>query len=99
MNIIQKSNVFELQFNYRPAIVERVKSIEGRKYDAIRKVWTIPTSQRLALEKMVYQIQQMEKVTWGKQTKLPKKISHTIFQNYQHLQYPTILRLNHILIN
>jgi len=67
MNIILKSNAFELQFRYRPAIVEKIKEIEGRRYDPIKKIWTVPANQRVALEKLAYQIQQFEKVVWGNQ--------------------------------
>lgn len=65
MNIILKDNMFELQFKYRPIIVDRIKQIEGRKYDAIRKIWKVPISKRVELERLAYQIRQIEPVTWG----------------------------------
>lgn len=65
MNIILKDNMFELQFKYRPIIVDRIKQIEGRKYDAIRKIWKVPASKRVELERLAYQIRQIEPVTWG----------------------------------
>ncbi len=68
MNIILKSNGFyELQFRYRPTIVDKIKSIDGRRYDSARKVWTVPSHKRVELERMAYQIRQFEPVTWGDQ--------------------------------
>ncbi|WP_455674774.1 DEAD/DEAH box helicase [Phocaeicola sp.] len=64
MDIELKSNVYEISFRYRPAIVDRIRTIEGKRYIGERKVWTIPASQRLALERIVYQIQQFEPVNW-----------------------------------
>lgn len=65
MNIEIKGNVYEISFRYRPAIVEKIKSIDGRRYHADRKVWTVPTSKRIELEKIVYQIRQFEPIEWG----------------------------------
>lgn len=65
MNIELKSGVYELSFHYRPVIVDKIRQIDGKRYDADRKVWTVPASQRIALERMVYQIRQFEPVNWG----------------------------------
>lgn len=65
MDINLRGSVYEISFRYRPAIVDRIKSIEGKRYHPDKKMWTVPTSQRVALEKMVYQIRQFEKVNWG----------------------------------
>lgn len=64
MDIELKSNVYEISFRYRPAIVERIRTIEGKRYDGDRKIWTVPISQRIALERIVYQIRQFEPVNW-----------------------------------
>lgn len=65
MNIEIKGNVYEISFRYRPVIVEKIKSIDGRRYHADRKVWTVPTSKRIELEKIAYQIRQFEPIEWG----------------------------------
>ncbi|WP_294590911.1 DEAD/DEAH box helicase [uncultured Bacteroides sp.] len=64
MNIELKGNVFELSFRYRPAIVDRIRQISGKRYDGNRKVWTVPVSSRVELEKMIYQIRQFENINW-----------------------------------
>lgn len=64
MNIELKGDYFELSFKYRPAIVDRVRQINGRKFDGTRKVWTIPAGSRIELERMIYQIQQFESINW-----------------------------------
>lgn len=69
MNIELKSEVYELSFHYRPIIVDKIRQIEGKRYDANRKLWTIPASQRVALERMTYQIRQFEPVNWGTEKK------------------------------
>lgn len=65
MNIEIKGNVYEISFRYRPVIVDKIKSIDGRRYHADRKVWTVPASKRIELEKIAYQIRQFEPVEWG----------------------------------
>lgn len=64
MNIELKGDNFELSFRYRPVIVDKVKMINGRKYDGSRKVWLIPTHSRVELERMIYQIRQFENINW-----------------------------------
>lgn len=64
MNIELKDNYFELSFRYRPAIVDRVRQISGRRYDGNRKVWLVPAAQRVELEKMIYQVRQFENINW-----------------------------------
>jgi len=66
MNIILKSNVYELQFRYRKVIVDKIKDIEGRRYNYQDKTWTIPATQRPALDKLVRYIQHFEVVSWGR---------------------------------
>lgn len=65
MDINLRGPVYEISFRYRPAIIDRIKSIDGKRYHPDKKMWTVPASQRVALEKMVYQIRQFEKVNWG----------------------------------
>lgn len=65
MDITFKGSYYEVSFKYRPSIVDRIKTIEGKRYHADRKVWSIPASQRVALERLAYQVQQFEKVNWG----------------------------------
>lgn len=64
MNIELKDNYFELSFRYRPAIVDRIRQISGRRYDGNRKVWLVPAAQRVELEKMIYQVRQFENINW-----------------------------------
>lgn len=64
MNIELKGNYFELSFRYRPAIVERIRQISGRRYDGDKKVWLIPSSQKVELDKVIYQIRQFESINW-----------------------------------
>lgn len=80
MNIELKDNYFELSFRYRPAIVDRVRQIDGRRYDGNRKVWLIPAGQRVELEKMVYQVRQFENINWvnGTNTKSEDDVVYDI---------------------
>lgn len=78
MNIVLKSNVYELQFRYRKTIVDKVKDIEGRKYDYQRKTWTIPATQRAALDHLVRYISHFEPVSWGNQTQVEEDIAYNI---------------------
>lgn len=64
MNIELKGNLFELSFRYRPTIVDKIRQINGRRYDNDRKIWTIPVESRVELEKMIYQIRQFESINW-----------------------------------
>lgn len=80
MNIELKDNYFELSFRYRPAIVDRVRQISGRRYDGNRKVWLIPAAQRIELEKMVYQVRQFENINWvnGASAKLEEDVAYEL---------------------
>ncbi|MEY8728453.1 DEAD/DEAH box helicase [Bacteroides xylanisolvens] len=64
MNIELKGDNFELSFNYKTSIIERVRQIPGRRFDGARKVWIVPTRSRVDLERMLYQIQQFENINW-----------------------------------
>ena len=64
MNIELKGDHFELSFNYKTTIIERVRQIPGRRFDGARKVWIVPTRSRVDLERMIYQIQQFENINW-----------------------------------
>ena len=64
MNIELKGDNFELSFNYKISIIERVRQIPGRRFDGARKVWIVPTRSRVDLERMLYQIQQFENINW-----------------------------------
>ena len=64
MNIELKGDNFELSFNYKTSIIERVRQIPGRRFDGARKVWIEPTRSRVDLERMIYQIQQFENINW-----------------------------------
>ena len=64
MNIELKGDNFELSFNYKTSIIERVRQIPGRRFDGARKVWIVPTRSRVDLERMIYQIQQFENINW-----------------------------------
>lgn len=43
MNIELKGDNFELSFNYKTSIIERVRQIPGRRFDGARKVWIVRT--------------------------------------------------------
>lgn len=101
MNIELKGDYFELSFKYRPAIVDRVRQINGRKFDGARKVWTIPAGSRVELERMIYQIQQFETINWinGKQKKeediaydIPELPELTVPHNLKIQPYPYQLK-------
>ena len=64
MNIELKGDNFELSFNYKISIIERVRQIPGRRFDGARKVWIVPTRSRVDLERMIYEIQQFENINW-----------------------------------
>lgn len=78
MNIELKGSVYELSFRYRPIIVDKIRQIEGRKYNGDKKIWTVPASKRIELERIVYQIRQFENVTWGKEEKKEEDIAYDI---------------------
>lgn len=101
MNIELKGDHFELSFKYRPAIVDRVRQINGRKFDGTRKVWTIPAGSRIELERMIYQIQQFESINWvnGTQRKeediaydIPELPELTVPHNLKIQPYPYQLK-------
>lgn len=101
MNIELKGDYFELSFKYRPAIVDRVRQINGRKFDGARKVWTIPAGSRIELERMIYQIQQFESINWvnGTQKKeediaydIPELPELTVPHNLKIQPYPYQLK-------
>jgi len=95
MNIELKGNYFELSFRYRPAIVDRVRQINGRRYDGNRKVWLIPAAQRIELEKMVYQVRRFENVNWvnGISTKVEEDVAYEI-PELPELAIPHQLKIN-----
>lgn len=80
MNIELKGNVFELSFRYRPAIIDHIRQIPGKRYDGNRKVWTVPVSRRVELEKMIYQIRQFENINWisGQNSKTEDDVAYDI---------------------
>lgn len=95
MDIELKSNVYEISFRYRPAIVERIRRIEGKRYDRDRKIWTVPISQRIALERIVYQIRQFEPVNWITDT-TQKNDEDIVYQipELPELKIPHQLKIN-----
>jgi SWI/SNF-related matrix-associated actin-dependent regulator of chromatin subfamily A-like protein 1 len=64
MNIVLKSNEYELQFRYRKVIVDKIKDIDGRRYNYQRKTWTIPAERRVELDHLVRYISHFEPVSW-----------------------------------
>ena len=64
MNIELKGDNFELSFKYKPSIVDRVRQIPGRRFDGAKKVWIVPARSRVDLERMIYQIRQIENINW-----------------------------------
>lgn len=44
MNAIIIDNEIQITFQYDPSVVERVRTIEGRKWDSNAKVWKIPAT-------------------------------------------------------
>lgn len=38
----RNENVYEIKFNYDPVLIELVKQVAGRRWNADRKVWTVP---------------------------------------------------------
>lgn len=95
MDINLRGPVYEISFRYRPAIVDRIKLIEGKRYHPEKKMWTVPASQRVALEKMVYQVQQFEKINWGgmqSETNLDDDIAYDV-PELPTLQIPHKLKI------
>ena len=64
MNIELKGDNFELSFKYKTSIIDRVRQIPGRRFDGTKKVWIVPTRSRVELERVIYQIQQVENINW-----------------------------------
>lgn len=94
MNIELKGNIFELSFRYRPTIVDKIRQINGRRYDGNRKVWTIPIENRVELEKMVYQIRKFENINWiSNRDKKEEDIAYQI-PELPELTIPHNLKLN-----
>ncbi len=95
MDINLRGPVYEISFRYRPAIVDRIKLIEGKRYHPEKKMWTVPASQRVALERMVYQVQQFEKINWGgmqSETNLDDDIAYDV-PELPTLQIPHKLKI------
>jgi SWI/SNF-related matrix-associated actin-dependent regulator of chromatin subfamily A-like protein 1 len=50
LTINQTPSVFEISFHFNPYIKDEVKAIEGSKWNPIKKVWTIPVQQKIAVD-------------------------------------------------
>lgn len=48
--IIENGNRFEIRFDFRPHLLNKVKMIPGRRWDPVQKIWTAPTSSRRYVE-------------------------------------------------
>ena len=42
ISVVQNRNVYEIRFRYDPVLVDYVKAVPGRSWNAIQKYWTIP---------------------------------------------------------
>lgn len=78
MDIELKGNFFEVSFKYKPSIVDRMRTIPGKRYDGNRKIWLIPTSSRVEFEKMIYQIRQFENINWVNNVKNEEDIAYSL---------------------
>jgi hypothetical protein len=50
---ILDANTYRVRFDYDPRIVEKIKNIEGRKWDSYGKYWTVPVSKKDELSKFI----------------------------------------------
>lgn len=54
MQVKKRDNIIEISFQYDPALISFVKSLDGRKYNPAKKLWTIPlTGSYEAIEQLV----------------------------------------------
>lgn len=101
MNIELKGDNFELSFNYKTSIIERVRQIPGRRFDGAKKVWIVPARSRVDLERMIYQIRQFENINWVNGTEkkeediaydIPELPNLTVPHNLKIQPYPYQLK-------
>lgn len=50
--IIEQNNEYIIAFDYSPRIISEVKLIPGRRFDPVRKCWTVPTSSKPFVQKL-----------------------------------------------
>lgn len=66
MNITLDANGYYIvEFKYRPAIVEAIKKVNGKRWDTERKVWKVPSSERASLDRFVAYASRIDTVVWG----------------------------------
>ena len=54
MQITQHQTHFKIAFDYRPALVEDVKQLPERTYNAADKTWLVPTRYRIEVERFAH---------------------------------------------
>lgn len=59
---------FKITFNWNPKLVEKVKELPERRFDPREKVWLVPSSHRLAVERFAHQ----NRFSWAKATNEPE---------------------------
>lgn len=53
MNITQYGNNYHIQFDYNKKIVAAIKKIPGKRWNPETQVWTVPTSEKDKVEKLI----------------------------------------------
>lgn len=72
---------YRISFKYRPALVEGIKKIPGRRFDGSTKEWTVPASSRSELDRFLNSIRRYEPVYWaGEDNDVPKSAEDLVYE-------------------
>ena len=69
MQITVTPNSFKIEFKYHPYLIEKVKELPERRFDAKNKAWIIPSKYRLEVERFAHR----HHFAWGKVSNVPEK--------------------------
>ncbi len=54
LTINQTPSVYEISFQYSPYIMDSVKAVPGNRWNPIKKVWTIPISEKDSIDRLIH---------------------------------------------
>ncbi|WP_129714644.1 DEAD/DEAH box helicase [Pedobacter sp. SYP-B3415] len=52
--ILQSNSAFQIKFDYSPKLIEKVKALPGRRWNAGEKCWEVPAINRIDVERFAY---------------------------------------------
>lgn len=91
--ILENTGNFAITFKYRPSLVNFIRDIPGRTFNAKQKAWIVPASSRQYIELMVQEIASFESVKWIKEQDIDKAASNLHIPDMPELTVPHELKL------